>query len=114
MKKGAIMVGVSSRCRGIGGALAIAGFMLLSAEASAACQAQGCLDVKVTEIYMNSLALGFHVQTSGDETLANCTPISGILLTVPESTPHFKDLYSLFIGGTDLGQISYDHDQSGN
>jgi len=70
---------------------------LFSAQANAECQAGGCLNVNVTEIYMNTLAAGFHVQTSGNETLANCTPISGILLTVPETFPHFKEIYSLLL-----------------
>jgi hypothetical protein len=97
MKARAVIVDLSIRFRRVGLVLALAGGMLLAAPANAACSAAGCYSVLVTEVYMNSLSAGFYVQTSGDETLANCTPSSGVLLSIPEATPHFKELYALFL-----------------
>lgn len=96
-------------------------FLGLSQSANAECSAAGCYNVNVTEVYMNTLAAGFYVQTSGNESLANCTAVSGLLLYVPESIPHFKEIYSILLAaqlsgksttivihqGTDPCAISY-------
>jgi len=72
-------------------------FLGISSAANANCQAEGCFSVMVTELYMNAWAGGFYIQTSGDETLANCTPNSGVFIHVPESTPHLKELYATLL-----------------
>jgi hypothetical protein len=72
-------------------------FLGVSSAVNANCQAMGCFNVMVTELYMNAWAGGFYIQTSGDETLANCTPDSGVFLHVPESTAHLKEVYATLL-----------------
>jgi hypothetical protein len=64
--------------------------------ANADCSATGCYNVFVDQIQMTSTG-NVWIQTSGTETLADCTPDSGILLQVAVSNPHMKEIYSLLL-----------------
>lgn len=60
------------------------------------CQATGCYTVSVEQLVMTA-SNGFWIQTSGTETLATCTPDSGVFLYVPSSTAQLKELYATLL-----------------
>lgn len=64
--------------------------------AYAACQALGCFDVYIDELYPEA-AGGVWVQTSGNETLANCTANSGVFLRLDSTTAGFKEIYATLL-----------------
>jgi hypothetical protein len=70
------------------------GFMLtmLAGTAAAECNSAGCSGY-VDEIYMD--VDGLWLQTSGNETLANCTPNSGVFLRLSGSSARFKEMYAM-------------------
>ena len=70
--------------------------LLIAGAAYAECSTQGCSDVYVNELYMTHTA-GFYIQTSGTETLAGCTPDSGVFLYVPGALPRMKELYATLL-----------------
>lgn len=76
---------------------ALAGVLCtLSAAAGADCSATGCYNVYVDQLQMTSTN-GAWVQTSGNETLANCTPDAGVLLHIPASNVQLKELYATLL-----------------
>jgi hypothetical protein len=64
--------------------------------ANADCSATGCYNVLLDQIQMTSTG-NVWIQTSGTETLADCTPDSGIFLQVPVSNTHMKEIYSMLL-----------------
>lgn len=65
-------------------------------EARAECSATGCYAVYVHHLAMTA-SNGFWVQTTGTETLANCTPDSGVFFFVPAGTAQLKELYATLL-----------------
>ena len=70
--------------------------LLWSLASHAECSATGCYSVYVQQLVMTA-SNGFYIQTTGDETLANCTPSSGLFLSAPVSTSQLKELYATLL-----------------
>jgi hypothetical protein len=62
----------------------------------AECNGSGCWEVYVQELYPEA-AGGAWIQTTGNETLANCAADSGIFLRLSGTTPGYKELYATLL-----------------
>jgi hypothetical protein len=76
----------------------VASLLALTAGAAAyaECQALGCFSVYIDELYPEAGG-GVWVQTSGNETLANCTANSGVFLRLDGTTAGFKQMYATLL-----------------
>lgn len=83
--------GFRSRIRWLAGGIAALGFV---AVAYAECYPGGCAEVYVDELYPDSG--GAWIQTSGSETLLNCTVDSNIFLRL-HAGPGFDAMYSTLL-----------------
>jgi hypothetical protein len=70
--------------------------LVCSTAAHAECSATGCYSVQVYHLSMTATN-GFWVQTTGTETLANCTPDSGVFFHVPAGTAQLKEIYATLL-----------------
>jgi hypothetical protein len=64
--------------------------------AVAECITQGCWDVYVDEIYPEALG-GAWIQTSGDESLANCTVSGNTFLRLDNTMAGYKEMYATLL-----------------
>ncbi|PCK05171.1 MAG: hypothetical protein COA42_18530 [Alteromonadaceae bacterium] len=60
------------------------------------CQPHACVDEYIEKIYTNTNGT-VYIATSGDETKLNCTPESGIYLTLLLSEPAGEAIYSTLL-----------------
>jgi hypothetical protein len=72
-----------------------AGSFMLATAVFAECSASGCYEVFIDELYPEANG-GAWIRTSGNETLANCTPDSGIYLRL-NATLGFKEIYATLL-----------------
>lgn len=56
---------------------------LITTAGNAACAGNACVDVTITEIFIEPSGNAY-IQTSGNETLLNCTPAIGIYLHISQ------------------------------
>jgi len=75
-------------------AFALLGVGLVWGTASADCSVGSCVDVYVDQLYVNSGSQDAWLQTSGTESLLNCTVNAGTYLMIPAGS---KDLYALLL-----------------
>jgi hypothetical protein len=75
--------------------------MLLSTGANAECGTNSCL-AYVDQLYVEANG-NMYVQTSATETLANCTPDSGVYFFLSGTATKFKEIYSLLLTAETLG-----------
>lgn len=75
--------------------LLASGLVLASTYAMAECSQYGCVDVYVDKLELTASG-GLWVQTTGNETLANCTPNSGVYLYVPPGG-NFNAVYATLL-----------------
>jgi hypothetical protein len=68
---------------------------------NAECQPTACVGF-VDQVYVEANG-NLYVQTSGNETLANCTPNSGIYLYLAASATNFKEIYAMLLTAETLG-----------
>lgn len=54
------------------------------------------------QVYMEANG-NLYVQTSGNETLANCTPASGVYLFLSGSASNFKEIYAMLLSAQAMG-----------
>jgi hypothetical protein len=66
----------------------------LTQVAHADCLASGCYTVYIEQL-MPTATNGVWIQTSGNETLMNCTADSGLFIHLPAGTP--KEIYSTLL-----------------
>jgi hypothetical protein len=87
-----------TRCgaRGLLSSCFLAASITWSLASHAECQATGCYSVYVQQLQL-SASSGFWIQTSGNETLANCTPGSSVFLHVSASAAQFKEIYATLL-----------------
>jgi hypothetical protein len=81
------------------------GLTLLSSSgtALAECEPTLCTGL-VYELYVRS-AGDLRVQTTGNESLLNCTPDQGVFLTLsPAAAANFKDVYALLLAANVAGK----------
>jgi hypothetical protein len=64
--------------------------------AAAECTATGCWDVYVEELYPEATG-GIWIRTSGSETLANCTPDSGVYLRLTNAQAGYREIFSTLL-----------------
>lgn len=64
--------------------------------AFAECTATACVDVRITQLYVTASG-NVHVKTSGNPALLNCSPASGVFITLDMSLPNSKELYALLL-----------------
>jgi hypothetical protein len=84
------------RCSSLSRSLVVAlGLFLIAGVASAECVASGCFNVYVEEIYPEATG-GAWIQTSGNETLANCSADSGVYLRL-DATVGYKEIYATLL-----------------
>ncbi len=69
--------------------------MCTSVAAFPECNAYGCAEVYVEELYAEAQG-GAWIRTSGDETLADCTPNSNVFLRL-NASPGFKEIYATLL-----------------
>lgn len=77
------------------GIAALAG-LTVSMGASAECSASICANVFVDQLYVNANT-HLYVQTSGNETLANCVPHAGLFLVLNVNSNNFQEIYALLL-----------------
>jgi hypothetical protein len=87
--------------KGLIHSLLVSGSILLATEANAECASTGCL-AYVDQVYIETNG-NMYVQTSGTETLANCTPDSGIYFFLAGTATKFKETYSMLLMAQALG-----------
>lgn len=78
---------------------------LLTFPANAECSAAGCVGL-VDQVYVEANG-GLWVQTSGNETLANCTADSGVYLRLPAEYTRLKEVYATLLTAQVLGWQVY-------
>lgn len=62
---------------------------------AATCSATGCID-KIQMLYVSADG-DIYIGMSGDEKLANCTPVSGVYFTLPPTAQNKKEVYSALL-----------------
>jgi len=82
--------------------LAIICSLFVASAVNAACMASGCYDEFVDQIYIQANG-SLYVQTSGTETLANCTPDSGVYLFLAGTASKFKEVYATLMYAQAMG-----------
>jgi hypothetical protein len=75
--------------------LAAMGLTMVTSVAVAECQAAGCYEVYVEELYPEAGG-GAWIRTSGNEALANCTANSGVFLRL-NATAGYKEIYATLL-----------------
>ena len=76
--------------------LLLSALLVFSAGASAECASYGCANAYVETLYVRAQS-GFFVGTSGTETLANCTPASGVFFLMPLDAANYKEVYATLL-----------------
>lgn len=74
----------------------------LSASAYASCTAASCSDT-VGQFYVSDAGLYLQM-THGLSGLTNCTPLSGVYLTVPKADTNYTSFYALVLAAAMSGQ----------
>lgn len=70
--------------------------LLCTAAAFAECMPAGCYDVYIEELYPEATG-GVWIQTSGNETLADCVSQAGVFLRLNASAVGFKEIYATLL-----------------
>ena len=69
----------------------------------AACSGSACVNVFVNRLYLQDQDF-LYVGTSGDETGLNCTPVSDIYLTLPDSHMKSREIYATLLAAAATDQ----------
>lgn len=66
---------------------------LITGVASAECIAYICDGIRITALYTRADGNAY-VQTSGTQSNLNCSLVGGLYMTIPTSSPRFKEIYA--------------------
>jgi hypothetical protein len=75
--------------------------VLFADTSNAECVPTACIGL-VDQVYVEANG-DLYVQTSGNETLANCTPNSGLYLYLAGGATKFKEIYAMLMSAQALG-----------
>lgn len=70
--------------------------LTISLSAQAECASYGCPNVYVEQLYVNA-DYHIYIQTSGTETLANCTPKENIFFVLPLGVANYSQIYATLL-----------------
>ncbi len=76
--------------------LAVALMGLVSGLFADTCNSHGCID-KIEKLYLEAASGRILVGTPGDETLANCSPVSNVYFTLEQTQPGYNTIYSTLL-----------------